>query len=277
MTAKQIEGHVAILGGGKMGEAIIAGLLAETLSPDRVHVVEKFGERADYLAHTYGVPIVDYAGAFEVANTIVMAVKPQDVVPTLAYLGNAVTPAHLIISVAAGITTAALQAALPAGVPVIRAMPNTPALVGKGMTAIAAGGHVRPEHTDTAEALFEAVGQVVRVEETQIDAVTAISGSGPAYFFLMVEALTEAGIHLGLARPLAVQLATATAVGAGAMLDSGSASAAQLRESVTSPGGTTAAALRAFDEAGLRNAVYAAAEAAHKRSQELGALATRPS
>jgi pyrroline-5-carboxylate reductase len=150
-------------------------------------------------------------------------------------------------------------------------MPNTPALVGKGMTAIAEGSHVRPEHWETAEALFDAVGQVVRVEESQIDAVTAISGSGPAYFFLMVEALTEAGVHLGLPRALAAQLASVTAVGAAAMLDAGTASPAQLRESVTSPGGTTAAALRAFDEAGMRHAVYAAAEAAYRRSRELGA------
>jgi pyrroline-5-carboxylate reductase len=200
----------------------------------------------------------------------VLAVKPQDIDALLAELAPAVTPRHLVVSVAAGVTTGHIEAALPAGVAVVRCMPNTPALVDQAMTAISPGAHADEPHLALAEELLAAVGRVVRVPEEQLDAVTALSGSGPAYFFFLVEAMIDAGILLGLPRALAAELIVQTAVGSATMLRDSGEHPVQLREAVTSPGGTTIAAIRELEVHGVRAALLAAIEAAAKRSRELG-------
>lgn len=260
---------VAILGGGKIGEALLAGLVRTAHEPSEVVVSERYPDRADYLADTYGVRVVPAAEA-AVAGVLVVAVKPQDVDAVLADIAPVVGTDQLVVSVAAGITAERLEAGLPDGVPVVRCMPNTPALLGEGMTALAPGSHATTDHLDTAEALLGAVGRVVRVQEAQLDAVTALSGSGPAYFFLLAEAMIEAGVMLGLPRPLATELVTQTALGSATMLRDSGEQASQLREAVSSPAGTTIAALRELENHGVRAAILAAAEAAARRSAELG-------
>ncbi|HEY3737573.1 MAG TPA: pyrroline-5-carboxylate reductase [Jatrophihabitans sp.] len=258
---------LALLGGGKMGEALLAGLLRDVLSPSEVVVVEKDGARAAYLAATYGVGIGDSAAAAQAA-TLILAVKPHDLETLLGKLD--LTTSQLVISIAAGVSLARMQDALPEGVPVVRCMPNTPALVGQGITAISAGRHATEEHLASAEALLGAVGKVVRVPESQLDAVTALSGSGPAYFFLFVEALIDSGVLLGLPRPLATELVVQTALGSATMLSETGEHPVALREAVTSPGGTTIVGTRELEAHGVRAAVTAAVEAAARRSKELG-------
>jgi pyrroline-5-carboxylate reductase len=214
---------------------------------------------------------VDVATAVGQAGTLILAVKPQDIDTLLAEVAAVIGGGHLVVSVAAGVTTAHIERALPGGVPVVRCMPNTPALVDEAMTAVAAGAHATEEHLVVAESLLRCVGRVVRVPESQLDAVTALSGSGPAYFFYLVEAMIDAGILLGLPRALAAELIVQTAVGAATMLRDTGEHPVQLREAVTSPGGTTIAAIRELEIHGVRAALLAAIEAAAKRSQELGA------
>ncbi|WP_460604742.1 pyrroline-5-carboxylate reductase [Jatrophihabitans fulvus] len=262
---------VALLGGGKMGEALLSGLLRAGRTPEQVTVSEKYAERARYLADTYGVRVVDAAEAAAGAAVVVIAVKPHDVAAALDSVAPVLSSGHLVVSVAAGVPTARLEAPLPDGVPVVRCMPNTPALVGLGMTAISGGTHAADDHLDAAEQLLAAVGRVVRVPEHQLDAVTAVSGSGPAYVYLLVEALTEAAVGEGLPRPLATELAVQTALGAATMLNESGDHPVLLREAVTSPGGTTAAGVRELERHGLRTAVGEAVAAAARRSRELGA------
>lgn len=264
-------GSLAILGGGKIGEALLSGLLrrGERTAADIV-VSEKHPERAAYLAETFGVQIVDLATAVKQSETLLVAVKPQDIATLLAEVAPVIEPRHLVVSVAAGVTTAHLEAALPEGVSVVRCMPNTAALVDEAMTAISAGTHADDAHLAVAESLLGAVGRVVRVPERQLDAVTALSGSGPAYFFYLVEAMIDAGILLGLPRALAAELIVQTAVGSATMLRDSGEHPVQLREAVTSPGGTTIAAIRELEVHGVRAAMLAAIEAAARRSRELG-------
>jgi pyrroline-5-carboxylate reductase len=262
---------LAILGGGKIGEALLSGLLRGERTPDDIVVTERDPQRASYLATTYAVKPLEVAEAAAAARTLVLCVKPQDIDSLLAELAPVVRPEHLVVSVAAGIPTAKINAALPDGVPVVRCMPNTPALVDEAMTAISAGAHADEAHLETAEALLAAVGRVVRVPESQLDAVTALSGSGPAYFFYLVEAMIDAGILLGLPRTLAAELIVQTAIGSAKMLRDSGEHPVQLREAVTSPGGTTIAAIRELEVHGVRAALLAAIEAAALRSAELGA------
>ena len=262
---------LAVLGGGKIGEALLSGLLRGSRGPDDVVVVEKHAGRAAQLAQQYGVTTVDVGEAVDRARTLIIAVKPQDIDALLTELAGGVTPDHLVVTVAAGVTTAHIEARLPAGVPVVRCMPNTPALVDEAMTAIAAGAHAGDDHLDVAESVLGAVGRVVRVPENQLDAVTALSGSGPAYFFFLVEAMIDAGILLGLPRTLAAELIVQTAIGSAVMLRDSGQHPVQLREAVTSPGGTTIAAIRELEVHGVRAALLAAIEAAARRSAELGA------
>ncbi|MGH8960496.1 MAG: pyrroline-5-carboxylate reductase [Jatrophihabitantaceae bacterium] len=262
---------LAILGGGKIGEALLSGLLRGERTAADIVVSEKHAARADYLARTHGVKTLDVAASAAVASTIVLAVKPQDIDALLAELHDVVGPQHLVVSVAAGVTTAHIEAALPDGVPVVRCMPNTPALVDQAMTAVSAGAHADERHLTVAESLLRAVGKVVRVPESQLDAVTALSGSGPAYFFFLVEAMIDAGILLGLPRALAADLIVQTAIGSAVMLRDSGEHPVQLREAVTSPGGTTIAAIRELEVHGVRAALLAAIEAACLRSRELGA------
>jgi pyrroline-5-carboxylate reductase len=262
---------VAILGGGKIGEALLTGLLRGERTPADVVVVEKHPERASYLAETYAVKALDVPEAAAAATTLVLAVKPQDIEALLAELAPVITPQHLVVSVCAGITTGRIESALGPEVSVVRCMPNTPALVDEAMTAVAAGTHADEAHLATAETLLRAVGRVVRVPESQLDAVTALSGSGPAYFFYLVEAMIDAGILLGLPRTLAAELIVQTAIGSAKMLRDSGEHPVQLREAVTSPGGTTISAIRELEVHGVRAALLAAIEAAARRSAELGA------
>lgn len=261
---------LALVGGGKIGEALISGLVRRPGSAADVVVVERSAERAARLAERYGVRALDLAAAAAASRVLLLAVKPQDVDGLLALLAPHVDGDHLVVSVAAGVPTARIEAALPAGTPVVRVMPNTPALVEEGMSVLSAGAHATPAHLDEAEALLSAVGQVRRVPESQQDAVTALSGSGPAYFFFLVEAMVDAGILLGLPRALAADLIVQTALGAATMLRDSGEHPVQLREAVTSPGGTTIAAIRELERHGVRAALIAAIEAAHDRSVELG-------
>jgi pyrroline-5-carboxylate reductase len=262
---------IAILGGGKIGEALLSGLLRGARTASDVVVSEKHPERAGYLAETFGVQVTDIPAAVKQADVLVLAVKPQDIDTLLAEVAKTVEPRQVVVSVAAGITIRHIERALPADIPVVRCMPNTPALVDQAMTAVSAGTHATDEHLAVAESVLASVGRVVRVPEYQLDAVTALSGSGPAYFFYLVEAMIDAGILLGLPRALAAELIVQTAVGSATMLRDSGEHPVQLREAVTSPGGTTIAAIRELEVHGVRAALLAAIEAAAERSRELGA------
>lgn len=261
---------IAILGAGKIGEALLSGLLRAGRSPDGLMFAEHYEARSAELSARYGVRAVDVPAAAR-ADVLVVAVKPQDIGPLLADLAPVISTDTLVVSLAAGLPTALYEGALPAGVPVVRVMPNTPLLVGQAMSAIAAGTHARDGHMDLVEALLSSVGKVVRVPESQMDAVTALSGSGPAYFFFLVEAMIDAGLMLGLPRAVAADLIIQTAVGAAQMLRDSGEHPVALREAVTSPGGTTIAAVRELENHGVRAALLAAIEAAAVRSAELGA------
>jgi pyrroline-5-carboxylate reductase len=261
---------LAILGGGKIGEAILAGLLRGERTVDDIVVCEKHADRAAYLSQKHGVKTVEVGEAISVADTILLAVKPQDIDTLLAEMNPYMSGYHVVVSVAAGIPTARIEAALPPGTAVVRCMPNTPALVDEAMTAISAGSHASEQHLALAESLMSSVGKVVRVPESQLDAVTALSGSGPAYFFFLVEAMIDAGILLGLPRTLSAELIVQTAIGSAIMLRDSGEHPVQLREAVTSPGGTTIAAIRELEVHGVRAAMLAAIEAAHNRSVALG-------
>jgi pyrroline-5-carboxylate reductase len=268
--------RLAIIGGGKIGEALLSGLVRgpePTLYPEDIVVVEYYPARAEYLTRTYQVKVVDIETATAFAATILIAVKPQDIESVLTALADRISGEQLVVSVAAGIPIARFEAALPAGSCVVRCMPNTPALVDQAITAISAGTYADDEHLAQAERLLAAVGRVVRVPESQLDAVTALSGSGPAYFFFLVEAMIDAGIMLGLPRSLAADLVVQTAVGAAVMMRDTGEHPVQLREAVTSPGGTTIAAIRELENHGVRAAVLSAIEAAKNRSVELGRTA----
>ncbi len=280
--------RIAIVGGGSMGEALLAGLLRSGHPAKDLVVAEKMSPRAGYLAETYSVRVTDVADAVENAGHVLLAVKPADVESVVAAIGEAAARAEgsaveqVLISVVAGVTTTFYESRLPAGSPVIRVMPNAPALVGAGVSALAKGRFATGEQLSEAARLFESVGGVLTVPEAQIDAVTAVSGSGPAYFFLFVEALVDAAVATGLSRPVATDLAVQTMAGSAAMLlerlpepgapaqSTPDTSAAQLRAMVTSPGGTTAAGLRELERGGLRAAVANAVDAAKTRSEQLG-------
>ncbi len=261
---------IAIVGAGKIGEALMGGLLAGGLDAAAVMFTERYPARAAQLTALYGVRAVTVAEAAAGADVVVVAVKPQDIDPVLVDLAAHVTPGTLVVSLCAGLPTALYERSLPAGVPVVRVMPNTPMLVGEAMSAISAGSHATDEHLQVVEDLLLAVGKVVRVPESQQDAVTALSGSGPAYFFFLVEAMIDAGILLGLPRTVAAELIIQSAVGSAKMLRESGEHPVMLREAVTSPGGTTIAAIRELEKHGVRAALLAAIEAAAMRSVELG-------
>lgn len=284
--------RIAIIGGGSIGEALLSGLLRAGRQTKDLVVAEKFPERAKYLADTYSVQLTSVADAAENATYIVVAVKPSDVESALVDIATAAARAEnnsaeqVFVTVVAGVSTAFYESKLPAGAPVIRVMPNAPVVVGGGVSALARGRFATEDQLKEVSAIFDAVGGVLTVPESQLDAVTALSGSGPAYFFLMVEALVDAGVAAGLPRPVATALVTQTMAGSAAMLlerldeqqAAGDAamgtamdtSAAQLRATVTSPGGTTAAGLRELERGGLRAAVADAVAAAKTRSEQLG-------
>jgi pyrroline-5-carboxylate reductase len=263
--------RIAILGAGKIGEALLAGLLEAGRSPADLCFSEQYEKRAAEVSERYGVAALPVASAAATADVIVLAVKPPDVGPLAGVIADDIRAEAVVVSVAAGVSTAAIEQRLRPGARVVRVMPNTPMLVGAGMSAISAGAAATDADLATAEQLLSAVGQVLRLPETQLDAVTALSGSGPAYVFLLAEALIDAGVLIGLARPVATTLAVQTLVGSALMLRDSGDSATQLREAVTSPGGTTAAALKALESHAVRAAVADALQAARDRSRELGA------
>jgi pyrroline-5-carboxylate reductase len=265
--------RVAVLGAGKIGEALLAGLLAAGWAPDDLVLTERHPDRAAELHERLGVRAVDTPAAAEHADVVVIAVKPQDIVPVLGALATALRPGTPVVSLCAGVPLAVLEGGLPAGTPVVRVMPNTPMLVGEAMSAVSGGAHATDEQLASVEELLRAVGRVVRVPENQQDAVTALSGSGPAYFFFLVEAMIDAGILLGLPRTVAADLIVQSAFGAALMLRESDDHPVILREAVTSPAGTTIAAIRELERHGVRAALIAAIEAARDRSEELGRAA----
>jgi pyrroline-5-carboxylate reductase len=284
--------RIAIIGGGSIGEALLAGMLRAGRQAKDMVVAEKAPDRVKYLSEKYSVLVTSVDDAAENANFVIVAVKPSDVELVVDDIAEAAARAEsdsaeqVFVTVAAGVTTTYYESKLPAGSAVIRVMPNAPVVVGGGVSALARGRFATAEHLKEVSAIFHAVGGVISVPEAQLDAVTAVSGSGPAYFFLMVEALVDAGVAVGLSRPVATDLVVQTMAGSAALLlerlddaqPAGDAAmgtamdttAAQLRATVTSPGGTTAAGLRELERGGLRAAVTNAVEAAKMRSEQLG-------
>ena len=263
--------RVGLLGAGVMGEALLTAVLRGGTPAGHVLVAEPSPARATEVATRHGVRAdASPAEVAAASDVVLVAVKPKDVPGSLRGIADALRPGTVVVSVAAGLGTAALEADLPAGTPVVRVMPNTPAVIGKGAAGLCGGEHATDEHLALVERLLAPTGLVVRVAEADMDAVTAISGSGPAYVFYLVDALAEAGVLLGLSRTQAMDLARATFLGAAELLEQSGEHPALLRERVSSPGGTTVAGLRELDTHAVRAAVIAAAQAARDRSRELG-------
>ena len=265
------ERRIAILGAGRIGEALISGLLSSgwrnaadlSASARREARVDELGDRFGIAATTSN------AEAAAGAALLVIAVKPQDLEGLLGELGPLVQAEQTVLSVVAAVPTAAIERHLAAGVPVVRAMPNTPAMVHEGIAGVCAGAHALEQHLDLAEEALRHLGRVVRVSEPLMDAVTAVSGSGPAYFALLAEAMIEAGILLGISREISTQLVVQTMLGTAKQLRDEKMHPVELREMVTSPGGSTIAAIRELEQAGVRAAFLNAIQAAMDRSREL--------
>jgi pyrroline-5-carboxylate reductase len=262
---------IAILGGGTIGESLLAGLLSsEWRAREELVVTGRRQERIAELAERYGVPVtLSNTDAIEGAGLIVVSVKPQDIETLLEELTGHVSPEQTVLSVAAAIPTAAIERHLAGEIPVVRAMPNAPSTVHEGIAGICAGAHANDEHLRLAEEALAHLGGVVRVPERYMDAVTAVSGSGPAYFALLAEAMIEAGILLGLSREISTQLVVQTMFGTAKLLRDEKLHPVELREAVTSPGGTTISAIRELEQAGVRAAFLNAIQAAMDRSREL--------
>ncbi len=260
---------LAIIGAGVMGETLLSGLIRAGRKVDELLVGEKRPERCAELEERYGVAAVGNVEAAEKADTLALVVKPQDMGELLKEIAPVVRPGQLVVSLAAGITTTFLESHLPDGVAVVRVMPNTPALVDEGMAAISRGSHCDEKHLVEAEQLMDSIGKVIRVPEKQQDAVTAVSGSGPAYIMFVVESMIEAGVHLGLPRSTAYDLVVQTLVGSAKLLRETGEHPTVLREQVTSPAGTTAAAVRELEDHKVRAAFLTALEAARDRSRAL--------
>ncbi len=257
---------LALIGAGNMGGALLSGWLAAGWSADDIVVVQRSAARAAEVEQRFGVRRVSLDEAAR-ADVIVVAVKPYQFDEVLQALRP--QPGALVVSVAAGITLATLQAALPHGTACVRVMPNTGALVGQGMSGIVSGEHATDEQVQRVQELFGAVGKAIITDEQHLDALTALSGSGPAYLFYIADAMIEAGVHQGLTRDDATTLTTQTFLGAAQLLEESGHTAVELREQVTSPGGTTAAALRVLDDHGVRAAMLEAVEACAAKSAEL--------
>ncbi len=261
--------RIAVLGGGVMGETLASGFLRYVTPVPEVVVAERRPERAAELARTHGISIEEAPDAARGADVVVLVVKPQDMAALLAEVGPAIEPGCLVISIAAGIRTAFVQDRITAGANVVRAMPNTPARVDRGVTGVSPGATCSPEALATAVGLLHSVGIVVEVPEELQDAVTAVSGSGPAYVFFLAEAMIDAGIALGLDPQTAQRMVHHTILGAATLLESSGETAQVLRRNVTSPNGTTAAAIQAMEQLGVHEAVVSAIGAARDRSREL--------
>jgi len=264
---------LAILGAGVMGETVLSGLLRAGWQPDQIVATDRRPERQLELTAKYGIQMMENIAAVADAETVILVVKPQDIGDLLAELADMIRPGQLVVSLVAGVDTVYIESALADGVAVVRVMPNTPAQVDEGMAAISPGSHSDQDHLDRVTAILSATGRVVTVPERYQDAVTAISGSGPAYLFFVVEAMIEAGVHLGLPRDTATELVVQTMLGSAKLLRETGEHPTVLRERVTSPGGTTAAAVRQLEDHKVRAAFIGAIEAARDRSRDLAAAA----
>ena len=265
--------RIAILGAGKIGESLLAGLLSSGWrKPGDIVVTTRREERLKEVTERHKVEgTLSNEEAVNGATLVVIAVKPQDFDILLGEVGGLLTPEQTVLSVAAAIPTAQIEARLAPGVPVVRAMPNAPALVHEGIAGVCPGAHAEDKHLDLAEEVLSHLGAVVRVPERYMDAVTAVSGSGPAYFALLAEAMIEAGILLGLGREASTRLVVQTMLGTAKLLRDEEMHPVELRETVTSPGGTTIRAIRELEQAGVRAAFLNAIQAAMERSKELAA------
>lgn len=266
-----MDGKLGVLGGGKMAEALLSGLLRSGWRvPADVIVTARREERARELIERYGVTVtLDNRQAVSDAEILILAVKPQDMPALLDQISGAVRSDQLVLTIAAGITTANIEKRLSAEAPVVRVMTNVPAVVDEAMTVIAPGAHADEKHLAVAEEIWSHVGRVVRLAEKHLDAVTATSGSGPAYFALLAEAMIDACILLGLSRDVATELIVQTMLGSAKMLRETKMHPVELRELVTSPGGTTINAIRELENAGVRAAFLNAIHAACERAREL--------
>lgn len=265
------DGSLAVIGGGRMGEAIIAGLIAAgTVAPARITVAEPAEQRRTQLTETYGVACVADGVEALPADLVLLAVKPQIIDPVVQALAGTISEGSLVVSIAAGVSTARLESLLPAGIAVVRVMPNTPAMVGEGMAVISGGSDASVDQVGVVRGLFEAIGGAVVIDERYQDAATAISGCGPAYFALVVDALARAGVKQGLPRDVAQELAVKTMRGTALMISASGQHPEALIDAVTSPGGATIAAIDELERAGVRAAFSAAVTAAVNRSKELG-------
>lgn len=260
---------IGVIGAGIMGEALISALIGSGREPSAITITEKRAERATELIDLYGVKTASLEMNVKSADALLLVVKPQDMAIMLAEIKSFIKNSTLVVSFVAGKRIEFVSAILGANFPIIRVMPNTPTLVGEGMAAISIGANVSPAEVAFVKDFLAATGQVVEVAEELQDAVTAVSGSGPAYFFAFVEAMVAAGVKLGLPESVATQLATQTMFGAAKLLATSDKSAQTLRQNVTSPNGTTAAALSSFSESDLSGIVEKAMTAARNRSQEL--------
>jgi pyrroline-5-carboxylate reductase len=267
------ERRIAILGCGQIGEALLAGLLSTGWrKPEEIVVTVRREERVRELAERHGVhATLSNPEAVNGSAMVVLAVKPQDFQTLLGEIGGILSPEQTVLSIAAAVPTSSIEERIAPGVPVLRAMPNTPATVHEGVAGLCAGAHANDEHLALAEDVLQHVGSVVRVPERYMDAVTAVSGSGPAYFALLAEAMIEAGILLGLSREDTTQLVVQTMLGTAKLLRDEKMHPVELREMVTSPGGTTIRAIRELEQAGVRAAFLNAIQAAMDRGQELAA------
>jgi pyrroline-5-carboxylate reductase len=265
------ERRIAVLGTGRIGEALISGLLSSGWrSKDDIVASSRRTERVAELAERHGIrTTVDNVEAAARAALVVLAVKPQDIEALLGEIGPAITTEQTVLSIAAATPTATIERHLADGVPVVRAMPNTPSVVHEGIAGLCAGAHADDAHVTLAEEALAHLGSVVRVPERSMDAVTAVSGSGPAYFALLAEAMIEAGLLLGLSREVSTQLVVQTMLGTAKQLRDERMHPVELREMVTSPGGTTIAAIRELEAAGVRAAFLNAIQAAMIRGREL--------
>ncbi|MGB5935752.1 MAG: pyrroline-5-carboxylate reductase [Ornithinimicrobium sp.] len=260
---------IAILGAGVMGATLLSAFVRAGHPVDSVVVSDSMAQRAADIADQHGVKALPAASAVAEADIVVLSVKPQDMSTLLSEISDVVRPGALVISIAAGISTAFLEAHLPEQTSVVRVMPNTPALVDQAMSVVALGSHCSATQAENAVALLSTVGSVVTLDEHHLDAVTALSGSGPAYIFYVVEAMIEAGVLLGLPRATASELVIQTCYGAATMLRDTGQHPTVLREQVSSPGGTSVAALRELEDHKVRAAFMTAIEAAARRSKEL--------
>lgn len=265
---------IAVIGGGQIGEALVSGLIAANMNPQNIRVTNRSEERGQELRDRYGIlNMTDNSQAADEADVVFLCVKPKFIVEVLSEITATLdnnSAQSVVVSMAAGISIAAMEESASAGLPVVRVMPNTPMLVGKGMSTVTKGRYVDAEQLEQVKDLLSTVGDVLEVAESDIDAVTAMSGSSPAYLFLVTEALIEAGVNLGLPRATAKKLAVASFEGAATMMKETGKEPSELRAGVSSPAGTTVAAIRELEESGIRGAFYRAAQACADRSEELG-------